>query len=133
MSDMLILTNHRILAIHSALVDLARRKLPSITVDLKVARRIESLKPALAAYEAVHKKTIAEYTDAEGKMVNAMGLQAAINELNANRVEIPAPKSKLAQADLPVDLKGDEGQKNTTGLSAIITDLGPDFFDMPEE
>jgi hypothetical protein len=133
----LALSFRRLIAIHDALKTLGNRKLPSITSDFKVARRLDAVKPAVERFETLRKKTIAEHTETddqgEGKLVRAIALQQTLDALLDTVDEIPAPKSKLTEADLPKPMKGDDGEKNAAGLGAIIADLGPEFFETPEE
>jgi len=123
----------RVIAIHSALVDLARRKLPSITVDLKVARRIDSLRVEAETFDKRQKALIAEHTGDDNKLERAVEFQQKLDALRDEVIEIPAPKSKITEADLPKAMKGDDGEKNAAGIGAIVADLAPEFFDLPEE
>ncbi len=142
----IILTYRRIVAIHGALTQLANRKLPSITNDLKVARRLDAIKVEYATYEKRRKEIIADHmeTDAAGetKAVRALELQQRLDALLDETCDIKEPKSKLTQEDLPKPMKGQiklpdgsvvEGEMNAAGLGALVADLAPEFFSTPDE
>lgn len=129
----LVLSYRRVAAIHSALKQLANRKLPSITVDLKVARRIDALRVEMDTYDKRRKELIGAHTGEDDKLERPIELQQKLDLLDAEMIEIPAPKSKITEADLPKSMKGDDGEKNAAGLGAIVADLAPEFFDLPEE
>lgn len=127
------LTVRRLVAIHAALVELSRRKLPSLTVDIKVASRIDSMRVEIEKFNERRQEIIKEHTGADDRLERAVEMQGKLDELLNQVVEIPAPKTKITESDLPKAMKGDDGEKNAAGIGAIVADLAPEFFDLTEE
>lgn len=113
--------------VYSALTILSRRKLPSITNDLKVARIVKKLKPSFEVYEELRTAIVKDIDqNNKNEVANA---EQKILELLRQDADVPDIGLTITKADLPLDLKGEEGQLNSAGLASIIIDLGPYFVD----
>lgn len=107
---------------------LAKKTLPNINADLKVAKLIRALRPDVEEIDAAIKKfQIANSVEAEdgGRTVtNAYAFNVAI-EAEMDVVEtVTLPATRITAADLPASLKGDGGEANREQLAAVIVDLG---------
>lgn len=129
----------RLFEIHSGFVALKERKLPSLQVDLRVAAQG---KPVFTAYDVAvkrRKQIIAEHeipdssADEEIKLKNKLTLRNKLDELEAEKILLPAPKKRLTQKDLPQSTKNNDSDANTRGLAGIMLALAPEYFDLPEE
>lgn len=116
----------KLINIYSALAILGRRKLPSLKSDLKIAKMIRLLQPQIELYEEFRKKIVANYTDSGAGTDSTMRAEGELqNLLNQETDDVVSMKLRVLEEDLPLSLKGVEGESNSAGIGSIIADLGP--------
>jgi hypothetical protein len=118
----------------AALAVLGNRRMANIGADLKVARLLRALAPYAEPLEAVKRAASlavvdelpegAEFTALQ-EQVLGMRIAEKQTELDNQEIEIEVPLSyALKESDLPKEMTGADGWKNTAQLGAIISDLG---------
>lgn len=139
-------THRTLRGMYAALELLANRRLPSLDADLKVARLLTLLgpvaEPARAARDKVALRVMEETIgglepEKVPQPIVALSntrTKVAIDEFDAEIIEIELPPYRITKEDLPKDKAGDDGWKNGEAAAAIAADLGPLFrFDEADE
>lgn len=130
----MILTNKRIQELAGAFRLLLSRALPSISAQ-RAAILFNGLRPFVESYDEVMKplqvrEAAALKLEDEGEKDAALSqIRAEVDALNATAYEVPDPKVRLAQHDLPKAAKKDD-LANTAGNGIIQATLAPEFFDL---
>ena len=136
------LTNRDIRVIHGGLSVLSARTLPSLSSDLKVAallRRFFNV-PYQVTQDALQKLMAALPPPkdlGDGKMprwlVEERERRFAEEVLDQEQDVGDIPDTLLVnEKDLPLALKGENGEANRQGVADIVTALGP-MYDWPKE
>lgn len=119
-------------AMGEALKQMGNRKCPNLNNDLRVARLVTWMRPMLDAIDITRQKVqkdAAEAGQQAGLSASALEMvvlkmQTALSELDLTPFPIyDAPPFKLGKNDLPKDMTGDGGWKNSSALGAIVADL----------
>lgn len=132
------LTNWELRRIGAALRILSNRRMANLGADLKVARMLRIIGPALDPLEAAFQQLEVDVIDgrdpskfsyADGLAVNK-ALREGRDALGAGEAIVALPVGyALRESDLPKEQSGAEGWKNAEGLGALVADLGPLFVD----
>ena len=135
MGESLRMTNGSLQRMYAALAVLGNRRMASLAADLKVARLLRVLAPHVEPLETLKRgivldlaaglpKDAALSNTREQLLVMTIGARQA--ELDAETVEIDLPiVYALRETDLPKEMTGADGWKNSSQLGAIVADLGP--------
>lgn len=132
----MILTNRRITELAGAFKLLLSRALPAISAQ-RAAILFNSLRPFVESYEEaikglqVREAEAMKLEDEDAKDAALSQIRAELDTLNATAYEVPDPKVKLAQHDLPKAAKKDD-LGNTAGNGIIQATLAPEFFDLSD-
>lgn len=135
------LTAHQIrrkdlLAMNSALGVLAKKTLPSLPAELKVAKLIKAIRPTV---EAIN-EALAKFSEANSKD-DGNGNRVPLNAFEYNKLtdaelvkdeEVSLPDTRITKDDLPAALKGEKGDANREMNAGVIADLGF-LFTTPED
>lgn len=137
MTETLTITGRRLSEIKSGFLLIKERTLPTLNAEVRVATQFKALLPAIERYDARRRAIEMEHieTTAEGKPVRVREkeMHEALLALADEEIEIPAPRRRLAPADLPLRLKSDDSETNREANAAIMVALAPEFFELPDE
>lgn len=120
-------------AMAEALKQLGNRKCPNLNNDLRVSRLLIWLRPHIDAIEIARQKVQKDAADrskepglsASALEMIVLQMQTSLNELELTPFPIyDRPPFKLGKGDLPRDMTGEGGWKNSSSLGAIVADLG---------
>lgn len=134
-------TGNRLMEIRQGFLQLTQRRLP-VTSDLKVAMMFGKLRSVLDVYVDKMKELQAEQEAAELLAEGSPERQAAeaavrkrLLDLGDAKFEIPTPRNKLTESDLPSALKSKDGNgdMNAAGRAAIAVALWPEYFEMKDD
>lgn len=120
-----------------ALVELSSRTLPTITVDLKVARLIKTFKDPYEAIETARQKLLKELPIAEApdpdrfERVRDLRFKEEVLDIVEELPDVP-DRLMIQEADLPKAIKTGRAEENRGGLADILVNLGP-CYEWPEE
>lgn len=132
----MMLTNKRIQELAGAFKLLLGRALPAISAQ-RAAILYNTLRPFVESYDEAVKPLQAREADAlkledeAEKDAQLASVRAEFETLTATAYEVPDPKVRLAQHDLPKAAKKDD-LGNTAGNGLIQAVLSPEFFDLQD-
>lgn len=137
MSETIEVTGARLMEIREGFLQLQGRVLPPLS-DMRVAMLFTGLRPVMETYvERLREiqKRAAEAGDDAPEVKREM--QGGLLELAQEKFAVPAPRRRLRESDLPVAMKGKDGngELNAEGRAAIAVALAPEFFEIvnPDE
>lgn len=128
---------------HSALVILGNRFMPSTPADIRVANLLKAVSDQHETIEAARTKIARRIIDEVGGPIAVDNLKSAAQQavmllikeeqarFDAEKIEVVLPNKRITQNDLPKERQGEDGWKNGSQLGAIIADLGI-LFEMPK-
>lgn len=132
----MILTNKRIQELAGAFRLLLSRALPPISAQ-RAAILFNGLRPFVDSYEEVIKGLQVREAEAmkledEAEKDAALSqIRAEVDALLATAYDVPEPKVRLMQHDLPKAAKKDD-LANTAGNGIIQATLAPEYFDLAD-
>jgi len=128
MSSTIPITNARLLEISAGFADLLGRPFPTAISRQRAAFQYASIQPALDGYREGLKDLQARELDIKGKDDDASNAErravvAEFTDYLAQMVDVPAPRKRLVESDLP-RASSDTGDAN----ARATLQLSPEFF-----
>lgn len=133
MSDLLTITNRRALELESALRGYLSRGLPTSVARQRAQLALYSLRDVKESYDEAIKGL--QEREAAARKLDEMdpdretalaGIMTEFDILLSEAVDIPAPRAKMQENDLPKALKSNDA--NHVGAGLIAVTLAPEFF-----
>jgi len=133
MSEMLTVTNRRALELETALRGYLSRGLPTSVARQRAQLALYSLRDVRQSYDDAVKGLQEREVEARkldetdpDREAALSGIMAELDTLLSGDVDIPAPRAKMQENDLPKALKSNDA--NHVGAGLIAVTLAPEFF-----
>lgn len=117
---------------HQTLSFLSKKTLPNLPADLRVARALRALRPAMIEHQAGLNGLNSRHAlpdNPDGKVKEPAAYQIELEAFRNEEVEVDLP-APLAKDMLPIELS--TKPDNRTALAEIIFGLGP-MFEIPSD